>query len=247
MDGLTDHKRSSAFGAKTASGYDQWFQTPGGRYADRMEQELFLRLVRPRPGQSLLEVGCGTGHNLEFFQSLGLKVAGIEPSPAMLEIATRRLPGVPLLQARAENLPFRDNSFDLVALITVLEFLPEPLRALREAERVAAGKLYLGVLNRTSLLGVIRRIKAKFTESTYRQATFYTIGEVKRLLEEIEEKPHLAWGSVLHFPLSGHRLFGGLDRFLSFRRSPFGAFLGICLNMEERGSMPEDKGKGQDG
>jgi len=229
-----DLLKESAFGTKTASRYDQWFQTPGGCYADRMEQELFLRLVRPRPGQSLLEVGCGTGHNLEFFRGLGLRVAGIEPSPAMLKIAAKRLPGVPLLQARAENLPFQDGSFDLVALITVLEFLPEPLQALREAERVAAERLYLGVLNKTSFLGVIRRIKAKFTESTYRQATFYTIGEVKRLLEEIEGRPSFRWGSVLHFPLSGHRLFGGLDRFLSFRRSPFGAFLGICLDIGGR-------------
>ena len=226
-----DPEEGRLFGVERASKYDQWFQTREGRYADQMEQELFLRLVRPRPGQSLLEVGCGTGHNLEFFRKLGLQTVGVEPSPAMLKVAARKLPEVPLLQARAESLPFRDGSFDLVALITVLEFLPEPLPALREARRVSREKIYLGILNKASLLGMVRRVKAKFAESTYRQATFYTIGEISRLLREIEERPSFDWGSVLHFPLSWQSLFSGLERFLSFRESPLGAFLGVCLNI----------------
>ncbi len=226
-------KQKSNFETKTAHEYDRWYQTPEGRYADNMEKELFSRLVQPRRGQSLLEVGCGTGHNLEYFQELGLRVVGVEPSRAMLEVAATKLgSGVALLQAQAENLPFPDNSFDLVALITVLEFLPDPLPALKEASRTAREKVYLGVLNKASLVGITRRIKAKLRGSIYRGATFYTIKEMENLIRKLEKDLPLEWGSVLHFPLGWHRLLQGLDHFFSFRRSPFGAFLGIRLDIK---------------
>ena len=226
--------KKSVFEEETAADkYDQWYQTPGGRYADEMEKELFLRLVQPRSGQSILEVGCGTGHNLKFFQELELKAVGVEPSKAMLRVAARKVsPEITLVQARAESLPFPDNSFDLVALITVLEFLPDPLKALQEASRAARDKVYLGILNKASLLGITRRIKAKFKESTYRQAKFYSLGEIRGLISQLGNNPSLSWGSVLHFPLSWYRLFQGLDHFLAFRGSPFGAFLGICLDLK---------------
>jgi len=70
------------FDATTAAKYDQWYRNPKGQYADAQEKELFLRLVQPRKGQSLLDIGCGTGHNLEFFMELGLDVTGLTvPKP----------------------------------------------------------------------------------------------------------------------------------------------------------------------
>ncbi|GAI42831.1 unnamed protein product, partial [marine sediment metagenome] len=128
-----------------AAEYDLWYQTPKGRYADVLERELFLRLIQPEPGQSLLDVGCGTGHNLAFFKELGLEVAGIDASKSMLDIASSKFGAeVGLYHGQAEELPFDNNSFDIVTLITLLEFTSDPTRVLEEAARVARAQIYLG-------------------------------------------------------------------------------------------------------
>jgi ubiquinone/menaquinone biosynthesis C-methylase UbiE len=218
------------FDVKTAGKYDEWYQSPKGKYADAMEKDLFLRLARPMKGQTLLDVGCGTGHNLEFFTQIGLEATGIDASEPMLEMAANKS-GVEanLSLDRAESLSFKDRSFDIVTLSTVLEFSPNPAAALNEAARVAREEVYLGVLNKASLLGITRRVKGKLRQSIYNQARFFTIWELERMVRrELGEYPY-TWQSALVLPLGWHARCHRLDRLLSFRRNPFGAFLGVCI------------------
>ena len=224
-----------SFDVSVAAEYDQWYQRTGGQYADALEKELFLRLVQPQRGQSLLEVGCGTGHNLEFFSELGLNVTGIDSSEPMLQMAAKRLgPDARLLLGDANRLAFDTNSFDIVALITVLEFLPDPAGALKEAVRVSREKVYIGVLNKASILGIARRVKGRFRKGIYNRAKFYTIWEIERISKRVFGNVSLRWESVLFFPLRWHQYCHRVDRFLSFQRNPFGAFLGICATLVHR-------------
>lgn len=219
------------FTAEMASKYDQWYQSPEGQYADALERELFLRLVQPKRWESLLEVGCGTGHNLEFFKSLGLEVTGIDSSEPMLRIAAEKLgSGVRLSLGQADELRFSDSSFDIVVLITLLEFLPNPREALMEAVRVARNRVYIGVLNKASLLGVARRVRSRFRKDIYSQARFYTVWELERMLRGLD-KASFVWKGVLFFPLGWQRYCHKLDRFLAFKRNPLSGFLGICLTV----------------
>ena len=226
-----------SFDVNVAAEYDQWYQRPGGQYTYALEKELFQRLVQPKRGQSLLEVGCGTGRNLEFFSELGLDVTGIDSSEPMLQMAAKRLgPGARLLLGEANRLAFDNNSFDIVALITVLEFLPDPTGALKEAARVSRGKVYIGVLNKASILGVVRRVKCRFRKGIYSRAEFYTIWEIEGISRRALGDVLLRWGSVLFFPLRWHQYCHRVERFLSFQRNPFGAFLGICATLVHRTS-----------
>ena len=226
-----------SFDVSVAAEYDQWYQRPGGQYTYALEKELFQRLVQPQKEQSLLEVGCGTGRNLEFFSELGLDVTGIDSSKPMLQMAANRLgPGARLLLGEANRLAFDNNSFDIVALITVLEFLPDPAGALKEAARVSREKVYIGVLNKTSILGMARRVKGRFQKGIYNRAEFYTIWEVKGMSRRALGDVLLRWGSVLFFPLRWHQYCQRVERFLSFQRNPFGAFLGICATQVHRTS-----------
>jgi ubiquinone/menaquinone biosynthesis C-methylase UbiE len=83
--------------------------------------------------------------------------------------------------ADASALPFADRSFDLVALVATLEFLPAPERALREAVRVARHGLLLGTFNRHSLHALRRRLRPG---PVWRRARFFAPFEIRRLLAE---------------------------------------------------------------
>ncbi|MDD5083117.1 MAG: class I SAM-dependent methyltransferase [Dehalococcoidales bacterium] len=194
-----------------------------------MEKELFRRVAQPHPGQTLLEIGCGTGHNLEFFRELGLSVAGIDASEPMCQIAAGKLgPECRILRGDAGKLSFPDESFDIVVLITVLEFCSDPAAVVREAGRLARDKIYIGFLNRASLLGTIRRIEGKFRPTIYRQSRFYTLPEIRDLIEREIGPVTVDWDSILFFPLGWHRYCRHVDRRLSFRHTPGGGFVGVC-------------------
>jgi len=183
---MQENKDSSAlFAGKLAQNYDKWYETPFGRYAAESEKKLFLKLVDFKKGQSLLDIGCGTGYFSFWFHSLGLKITGIDVSSAMLNAAKSKIKdeSIKFIKADASSLPFPDNSFDLVVLITTLEFLSQPERALCEAFRVSKGKIFLGVLSKWSILAFKRRLKGLFKESVYQKANFYSMGGLKRLIK----------------------------------------------------------------
>jgi ubiquinone/menaquinone biosynthesis C-methylase UbiE len=218
-----------------AAQYELWYQMPEGQCADTLEKKLFLKLVQPKSGQSVLDIGCGTGHNLAFFKELGLKAAGIDASKPMLDIASQKLgTDAELYWGHAEELPFDNNSFDIVTLITVLEFVPDPTKVLKEAGRVARVQIYLGILNKISLLGINRRIMGKFRDSIYNRAKFYSVWEIEAMVRRAIGKVPLEWRTTLFFPLGWHKYMYWLDRLLPSVNNPFGAFLGFKLNVEGR-------------
>jgi len=91
----------------------------------------------------VLELGAGTGLNLELYPREGLDSLTVtEPDPHMFKQLRRRAAkvcaGAELVQAGAENLPFRDDSFDTVVVTLVLCTVPNQPAALQEISRVLA-------------------------------------------------------------------------------------------------------------
>jgi ubiquinone/menaquinone biosynthesis C-methylase UbiE len=136
-------------------GYEAWYKTTGRR-TDHQGKALLERLLAGFPTMhTLLEVGCGTGHFTRWFQEWDLQAVGLDISTPMLAEAIR-LGRPPCVHSDALSLPISNNALDIVALITKLEFIPEPVLALAEAFRVARCGLILGVLNRRSMGGIRR-------------------------------------------------------------------------------------------
>lgn len=86
---------------------------------------------------SVLDVGVGSGVFAEEFDRRGLSVTGVDVNPEMIEAAHRHVPQGTFVGAPADALPFADGAFDLVYLGHVLHEVPDPVRALSEARRVA--------------------------------------------------------------------------------------------------------------
>jgi SAM-dependent methyltransferase len=87
-------------------------------------------------GTRYLDVGCGAGLALEMAQKRGAVVAGLDASPALLEVARRRLPGVELQEGDLESLSWGDGSFDVVTGFNSFQYASSPATALRQAARV---------------------------------------------------------------------------------------------------------------
>ncbi len=91
-------------------------------------------LVEGARGRTL-DLGCGTGRNLPLYRA-DVRVIGLDPAWAPLRRARRRAPGVPLVRASAEALPFRGGVFDTVVSGLVFCSVPDPHRGLAEVRRV---------------------------------------------------------------------------------------------------------------
>lgn len=207
----------------TASGYEGWYETTGSR-ADRLEKALLKQLLARFPqANSLLEIGCGTGHFTRWFEGVGLQTAGLDRSLPMLAEAIR-LDSPPCMHGDALALPFFSGAFDLVALITTLEFVGDPAQALREALRVSRQGLLLGVLNRQSLLGW--QLK-KEGGPIWDAARFFTPAELSHLVRRAAagRRIEIAWRTTL-WPLC--------PGVLPF---PFGGFIGMAVMFSEGGGM----------
>ena len=119
--------------------YDQIAQTYDRRYERNSYagvEEALRRFIGSQSGLQILEVGCGTGHWLAFLQALHFPVTGLDFSAGMLAQARRHLPGIPLIQGTAAQLPWRAQSFDRVFCINALHHFPDKPAFLAAAQHI---------------------------------------------------------------------------------------------------------------
>ena len=220
MNEQTTMNDSVWFDDGIAKSYESWYEG-GGRRADILERKLLDRFLQRYPGvRTILEVGCATGHFTRWFDAQGLWTVGLEVSPVMLNEAVCHGDSR-YLRADALELPFVDGAFDLVALITSLEFIPNVNQALAEAVRVARRGLLLGVLNRCSLQALWRRLKGG---AIWDQAHFFTPRELEYVVRQATGKrfQRLEWRTAVFPP--------GLE--FAARFLPIGGFIGITVTLQ---------------
>jgi ubiquinone/menaquinone biosynthesis C-methylase UbiE len=132
MSRLYDATWGRAFSAL----YDRAFQATEEAGLREMRRQL-LAQARGR----VLELGAGTGLNLDLYPREGLDSLTVtEPDPHMYKQLRKRAeeacPGADLTQTGAEALPFEDGSFDCVVVTLVLCTVPDQAAALKEINRV---------------------------------------------------------------------------------------------------------------
>jgi ubiquinone/menaquinone biosynthesis C-methylase UbiE len=219
------------FTAKDAQEYEQWATDPANRVVIDMESQLMLSLLDPAPMDSILAIGCGTGIRFEPLIQKGLNVTGVDPSPAMLNLAGARFGNrVDLYKGYAEALPFEDNAFNLACLVTTLEFVDNPEKALEEACRVAKDRVFIGFLNRYAIKGLERRVKGLFSKSIYNHAQFFSVWELKRMVRRTAGNVPMRWRSICHLPGTPGSVRHWIERSWMLQRCPFGAFAGMIIS-----------------
>ena len=112
------------FDFKDAIEYDKWLFGPQNNSIAVLEQKLMMDMVNPARGRRLLDIGCGTGARMLPFIEKGIDVTGIDPSPYMIDLGKEKLKNkMEFYRGFGESLPFEDNAFNYVTIITSLEFV----------------------------------------------------------------------------------------------------------------------------
>lgn len=158
--------------------------------------DLIARKIGPPPDARILEIGCGTGHNLGMLGGFG-RVDAIEVDGAARDIASRRL-GRAVMNAPLPALTgVEDGAYDLIAILDVLEHVEEDRAALEgmAAKLRPGGRILITVPAHPwmwSAHDVVNHHKRRYTKGTLREV----IGAAGLKLEL------LSWFNSLLFPVA---------------------------------------------
>ena len=166
--------------SKIANSYDAYYNTDFGKKVDQIEKDIIKALMPGITPEPILELGCGTGHWTEFFLKEGFDVTALDISEAMLVLAKAKGLNANLILGDTEKLPFSDESFSVVASITMLEFVQNQDVVLSEIYRVLkpGGYLILGCINASSILGI-----NKESDEVFKNAKLLTYSELTQKLQ----------------------------------------------------------------
>ncbi len=160
---------------EAAGTYDDWYGTENGRQVFSAERRLLERLL---PGRVVgLEIGAGTGAFAEALSGLR-HIVCLDLSHGMLARASDK--GLPCILGSADKMPLRDDAFDFAYMVTVMEFLTDPVAALVEASRVTTSDASIVTLtiNAESGWGRFYASMAAKGDPIFSHARLYTPAEV---------------------------------------------------------------------
>jgi ubiquinone/menaquinone biosynthesis C-methylase UbiE len=165
---------------------DSYYNKPGmanirSRFQRYRIRNLF-RLYQPEPADRVLDIGCGWGTITFALSSKVHRVIGIDNDPESIEICRKNYPACEFIEANAYNLPFSDESFDVVIMFDFIEHIPNfngTSVAINEANRVLrpGGKLIIWTPCRSHFLEILKNnnIILKKDESHVGYETMYNL------------------------------------------------------------------------
>ena len=209
------------------SNYERWFLTPAGMYTDDKEKDLLINTMRFKRGDRVLEIGCGTGRNLEYLSDLGLDAAGVEPMEELAKKARQKstIKNEQIIRCSYEKIPLGDNSFNNVIFMNTFGFADDKKAALREAYRVASKKIAVGFLNKNSLTKIfkVKERRAVYNDSAPLSGEELS-GIVRDALPGMGKNYSVQLKYTLYLPITIGYMFSFADDLLEKINLPLGDF-----------------------
>ena len=223
--------------AELPDAYRQWRSSRLGRITDALEERVILDLAGSVNSLRVLDVGCGDGMLLTALARKGALGTGVDASSTMLAAGRARAKAAGLdiafVEDDARALPFPDATFDLATAVTVLCFVPDAQRAVREITRVLrpGGRLVIGELGRYSLWAAKRRISGWLGSDTWRNARFRSATELRGIVEAAGLSIELVRGAVYYPPFGwSAQLMSPIDPWLGRQTILGAAFVAVAAD-----------------
>jgi SAM-dependent methyltransferase len=184
------------------SSWEKWLQSPPGRYVLRWEQQCFDQIVADVFGFHALQIGLPQMNALSE-NRMPLHALFIHANDN-LEYASRF--NWHLIEGNTSELPFANESLDLVVLPHVLEFAADPHQILREVDRILRpeGRLVISGFNPASLWGA-RQYLSRLIGNPFlpRDGQFISLIRVKDWLQLLNYSLDRGHFGCYKFPLHG--------------------------------------------
>jgi radical SAM protein with 4Fe4S-binding SPASM domain len=199
--------------------YLEWLESPIGEAYNSLAKKKVFSLLNIKQKDCILEIGCGTGNYALEFARRGGDVIGVDASEWMLRIAKKNVLeeelDIDLKHCFVGDLEFKDESFDVVFSMNMLEYSRNPKDAVEEMYRVLkrGGVLIIGVLNKSSLWGVTRTVKKRVGKEAYHGARFLTRGELLGILPSKNSHKSQLSTTVFFPPINNKYLLGAQQIF----------------------------------
>ncbi len=183
---------------------DDWAETEAKQLPTYEEA---IRRVGITAGDRVLDIGCGSGVFLRAAADLGARVAGLDASGALLEVARSRVPEADLRVGEMQALPYDDDEFDVVTGFNSFFFAADMVAALREAARVArpGGAVVIQVFGRperSSLDAMKEALQALLPEAP-RPSSLWEEGVLERAASEAGLAPERAFDALVGVRVRG--------------------------------------------
>ena len=146
------------------------------------ERSEFLKLLKAERRKSLLEIGCGSGRDAQFFQSHGFQVLAVDNAPTMVKLTTEK--GVTAHLLDCYDLDQIDETFDAVYTLNCLLHIPKRdighIFSLIATRLNRNGLMYLGLWGGENFEGILER-------DPYEPKRFFSFWEPEKLLEVVQQ------------------------------------------------------------
>jgi len=177
-------------------------------------------------GKKALELGCGTGNLAAYLQSQGIAMTASDISKTAIEHARKIHPDVELRTHTAEELPYGNESFDIVMSFDVLEHVPNTARHLREVHRVLRNNGYYLFQTPNKLSNAaFETLKCRSMEWKKYHPSLHFYGQLKRRLKRSGFDPKFVKMNTMNeFTINKIKRLGlpaWLFSWINFRFMPF--------------------------
>jgi SAM-dependent methyltransferase len=179
-----------------------------------------LQQVQPGEDDIILDAGCGSGLFTYMASSWGAQVMAIDAAPGLLEIAKKRNPAISFLEEDLEEIPFANESFDVVAGFNSFQYAGNFSSALSEAKRVLKekGRLVIGIWDKpeksdaSTILKAIGSLLPPPPAGTPGPFALSEDGKMESILESLNLK--LIYKTAVSCPFLYHSLGDCLKSFM---------------------------------
>ncbi|MEO2069398.1 MAG: ubiquinone/menaquinone biosynthesis methyltransferase [Desulfurobacteriaceae bacterium] len=175
---------------KVANRYDQISSILSFGIIKKWQRELLKDL--DLSDKTVLDLACGTGEISHLFENKTKMTIGLDYSLPMLKVAKSKNKKTIFVQGDALNLPFKDDSFDLVIVSLGLRHFDDLERSLKEIKRVLKSK------------GKVRILEVSIPQNPFLQKFFvaflkFFVLPIGKFLSKGDVSEHL-FGTILRFP-----------------------------------------------